>query len=128
MGRLRRLYEAHKDRAVFLFVQVRDGPHALPANLRSAYQEAGLAAGPPDNRSRRLCLATEVMDLPFLSLLDTHDGKVEHLYDAWPERLLVVGRDGRIALDAGRGLCEQGWNYHQIEECLRRLADRHGGS
>jgi hypothetical protein len=68
------------------------------------------------------------MDIPFPCLLDTEEGKVERLYDASPERLLVVTPDGRIGLDAGKGLWREGggvgWDYSSIERYLREWGRR----
>jgi hypothetical protein len=119
VGVLRALHEAYKDRSRFLFIQVSDAPHEAPAQLTAAYREAGLEEETRDNRPRRACLAAGVMGLPFPCLLDA-GGEAEECYDAWPERLVVVGADGRVLHDAGRGLLGA-WDFAAIEGCLRAL-------
>jgi hypothetical protein len=122
LGRLLRLYEAHKTTAAFLLVQVRGASHTPPPNLLDAWKREGLEKATAANRRDRLRVAAEVMDIPFPCLLDTEDRDVERLYDAWPERLVVVTPDGRIGLDAGRGLGKEaklGWDDSSVERCLR---------
>jgi hypothetical protein len=120
LGRLRQLCEQYKRRVAFLFVQIDDAPHEQPSRLLDAYRKAGLERATEHNRTGRLCLAAEVMELPFPCLLDTPDARTETLYQAWPERLLIVDTNGRIALDCGRGLAS-GWNFREAENCLDRL-------
>jgi hypothetical protein len=133
LGRLRRLYQDHHDRVAFLFIQISDGGHPLPPELQSVLRREGLEEETPANRRARLCRSVEVMRLPFLSLLDSEDGRVERLYAAWPERLVIVAPDGRIALDAGGGVWGS-WDYAGVEQHLRELEEEaeaggrhHGG-
>jgi hypothetical protein len=36
----------------------------------------------------------EALDLPFPGVIDTPDQKGQQLYDAYPERLVLIGQDG----------------------------------
>jgi hypothetical protein len=99
LGRLVRLYEAYGDRAEFLFVYVREAPHLTPAEQAVARQGPRSAAG-----GRRIRERIAACGVSFPCLLDTDTAAAEDAYDAWPQRLLLVGADGTITYDAGRGL------------------------
>jgi len=38
-------------------------------------------------------------------LLDTVDDEIARQYGGWPDRLYLVGRDGRVAFQGGEGPC-----------------------
>ena len=54
------------------------------------------------------------------------DGHVEAAYHAFPLRLVIVGSDGQVVLDAGRGSggIANPWDMNQIEEQLRAALPR----
>ncbi|GAB4149052.1 MAG: hypothetical protein Fur0037_17390 [Planctomycetota bacterium] len=43
------------------------------------------------------------LDLPIPALIDGLDDSVNRAYGGWPDRLYLVGKDGRIAYAGGRG-------------------------
>lgn len=43
------------------------------------------------------------LDLPMPALVDGVNDAVNQAYQGWPDRLFLVGRDGRIAYSGGRG-------------------------
>ena len=47
------------------------------------------------------CASRMRMRMPVL--LDGPDDRVARLYGGWPDRLYLVGRDGRIAFQGGEG-------------------------
>lgn len=132
LERLRRLHHAFQDRVEFFFVQVRNAPHPLPDRLADAFRRAGVEPASGGDRREQARLGAAVMGIPFPCLVDTPAAEVESLYDAWPERLVIVGADGRVALDAGLGLATggpvfgNGWNFAAIEDCLRAEGSKPG--
>lgn len=58
------------------------------------------------------------MALSIPVVVDEMDDAVEELYAGWPERLFVVGLDGRVKY-AGR-LGPWGFKPHEVERWLRR--------
>ena len=96
---MRELYDEFKDRAAFLFVYVTEPGHIIP-ELGPLAVSSGPDADSPEVRRRRIARGLEVFDLPFACLVD-EDGKAEAAYAAYPQRLVVVGTDGRIAYNAG---------------------------
>lgn len=43
------------------------------------------------------------LNLPMPAILDTMDDRVNLAYKGWPDRLYLVGKDGRVAYAGGRG-------------------------
>ena len=48
-----------------------------------------------------LCLRK--LSLPFAVVVDGMDAAAEHAYQAWPSRLYLVGRDGKVAFQTRLG-------------------------
>jgi peroxiredoxin len=121
--RLVRLSEAHKDRVAFLFVAIRDAGHPNPTSPLAALTPAPNAT--PEERLRLLREALTIHDLPFPTLFDA-DGEVERAYDAYPKRLVVIGADGRVVYDGGRGALggPSEWDLEEVEEHIRAALGR----
>ena len=114
--RLRRLRDAWKGRAEFLFVYVSEGPHkSTPLPQAASPMPPATGAGAPLKRVRwyegetggGLCW-----------LFDGEDKRMEDVYNAWPRRLLIVGSDGRVAFDAGNGIGAP-WDLDEVEREIR---------
>jgi hypothetical protein len=108
---LERLYRAYRDRADFLFVYIREAHMrgaVLPMNSRDAVRKA---------------MAAHNLSIP--CALD--GGTALRAYDAWPKRLVIVGAEGRIVLDAGRGLPDR-WDLDEVEAWLKSHAHPATGS
>jgi hypothetical protein len=103
-GRLEDLFRAYRGRAAFLFIALREAP-ALPP------------VGPPADSREQTRQAMTFLGLSFPCLLDTRYGDTTRAYRAWPQRLAIVGVNGRLALDAGCGLPE-GWDLREVEAWL----------
>ena len=54
--------------------------------------------------------------IPFTSLLDTIDDKASKAYVALPDRLYLVGQDGKIAYAGGRG--PRGFRPNELEDAI----------
>ena len=63
----------------------------------------------------QLCLATLKLSLP--TVLDREDNTVNHVYAGWPDRLYVVGIDGKIAYKGGPG--PGGFKIQEVEAWLK---------
>jgi hypothetical protein len=102
--RLEALYQTHRGQAEFLFMHIRQ------ARVASATQPTG-------DRREQVRQAVADLKLTIPCVLDNRFGDTENRYLAWPQRLVIVGVDGRIALDAGRGMPE-GWDLAKVEAWL----------
>jgi hypothetical protein len=78
----------------------------------------GLVEDPIDDQERLHLAGTCVagLDLPMTTLVDHVDDRVGKLYGGWPDRLYLVGRDGRIAYRSGLG--PQGFKPAEWEDAI----------
>ncbi len=106
------MYRSYKDRARFYLVYVKEGDHAPPFTR------------PGGGRERLIRKGLEFFDVPFPCLVAPENSQVEKDYDTYPQRLILVDREGRIAFDAGRGV-KTPWDLHDLEARLRTLPAVH---
>ena len=55
---------------------------------------------------------------PMPALVDHMDDRVNQDYGAWPDRLYLVGKDGKIAYHGGPGPFN--FSPHELEEAIRK--------
>jgi len=105
---LNKLYLAYKDRAEFFFVYITEAPHK------------GLL--PPPHPAEpflgRIPRGLRHFKIPIPCLVGNQ--AIEAAYTPFPERLLIVDRSGRIALDGGLGI-PKGWDLDQVESWLKQI-------
>jgi hypothetical protein len=73
----------------------------LPENRRS-----GVAVHEPTTDEERRAVATMCvanLELSMLTVIDGVDNAVASAYGGWPDRLYLIGTDGRIAYQGGEG-------------------------
>jgi hypothetical protein len=119
---LARMYERHKGHATFAFIAIREARHPIPG-----YEfliEDSKAITPEEAAvQRRTCVgkAIAMSGLPLPAYLDGPDNAACQLYWAWPRRLVVVDREGRIAHDFGASLAHP-WDLERLGQVLDALA------
>jgi hypothetical protein len=106
----------------FLVVYIREAhPEEgwiLPENRRS-----GVAVNEPrTDEERRTVASTCAVDLRMRMpmVVDGVDNAVASAYGGWPDRLYLVGRDGRIAFQGGEG--PFGFKPDELERAIERHA------
>jgi Iodothyronine deiodinase len=67
-----------------------------------------------------MCVVRLAIKIP--SLVDGIDNRVERAYTGWPDRLYVIGSDGRITYKSAPG--PYGFSTKRLEEVLTQLPDR----
>ena len=93
------LYARYGDSTEFFLVYIREA-HASDAWSLASNERDGVVHPTPRSDSERCGLArTCVADLQvnFPALVDGLDNATDEAWCAWPERLFLIGRDGRIA-------------------------------
>ena len=120
---MRRLYDETKDHARFLLVYVREA-HAADEWVMPDNKESGLHFAQPTSHSARIdaaecCVEDLSLDMP--TVVDGLDDAVSRAYGAWPDRLYVIGPDGRVAYQGGVG--PFGFKPNEVRAFLR---DRYG--
>jgi hypothetical protein len=62
------------------------------------------------------CTAELKLSLP--TVVDREDNQVNKAYAGWPDRLVIVGVDGRVAYKGGPG--PEGFKVREAEEWLKK--------
>jgi hypothetical protein len=105
----------------FFVVYIREA-HAIDGQ----FPMRGGAAGPIVEEPLSLAERSEVAKVcmtrlalePIPALVDDVDDKVNTAYAAWPDRLYLVGRDGRITYAGGPG--PRGFKPDELEAAIRK--------
>ena len=119
-GRLEELYAKYRDRAAFLVVYIREAHAAdTPYALRGG-------RGPQIDDPKTLLERQEVakkcagaVRFTMPMVIDTLDDVAASAYAGHPDRLYIVGKDGRIAYKGGRG--PRGFKPDEMEKSLQEL-------
>src|SRR5262245_58564671 len=86
----------------------------MPSN-----DKVGISFAQPRTTKERVdvagkCCSALKMTMPLL--IDEMDDRVGHAYSGMPDRLYVIGRDGRVVYKGGRG--PFGFNSGEMEQAL----------
>jgi hypothetical protein len=65
----------------------------------------------------QICVAK--LGIKFPTVIDTFDNATERAYTSWPDRLYVIGHDGRVSYKSGPG--PFGFHPQGVAEALQRL-------
>ena len=120
MGELEELHEQHGDRVEFLIVYIREA-HPEDGWVLLSNRREGVAVVDPATLEERAaaahaCTARTPTRIPVA--LDRVDDEVASRYGGWPDRLYLVGRDGRIAYQGGEG--PFGFLPEELEAAIER--------
>ena len=121
MPALNLLYKGYRDRVAFYVVYIQEA-HPIDAwqvndNLKDDVLVATTRTSDERYRAANICVTRLGLELP--ALVDDPDNHVERAYTAWPDRLYVVDRDGRIALKSAPG--PFGFKPADVEATLKTL-------
>jgi hypothetical protein len=105
LGELEQLYDRHGDEVAFFIVYIREA-HPEDGWVLSANREEEIALADPTSLDERAA-AAEACVLRLRTripvLLDDVDDEVALAYGGWPDRLYLIGRDGRVAFQGEEG-------------------------
>jgi hypothetical protein len=89
----------------FLLVYIREAHptdgRQVKENLRDGALLASAASQAQKDEHADTCV--RVLDIKFPTLVDKMDNAVEVAYAGWPDRLYLVGRDGRVVFKSAPG-------------------------
>ena len=115
------------DRVAFLNVYVREA-HPIDGWRMESNDKAGVCFPQPTTYEERLKIARQCQTMLKMTVplvVDEMDDPVGHLYSGMPDRLYVIGRDGRVVYKSGRG--PFGFMPGEMEQSLlMHLADAAG--
>ena len=121
MPALNELYRKYRDRAAFYVVYIQEA-HPIDAwqvddNLKDDVLVASTITKDERMNVAGVCVRTLGIELP--ALVDEPDNRVERAYTAWPDRLYVIDREGRISYKSAAG--PFGFKPSQVQTTLERL-------
>ena len=121
MGVLESIYERYKDEAEFFVIYIREA-HPSDGWQTAANEIEGIAFEQPKIKQQRVEVAQTCqlgLDISIPMLIDDMDNSVDKAYAAWPDRLYIVGEDGKIAYKGGVG--PFGFKPREMEQALRKI-------
>src|SRR5947207_1159383 len=97
--------QRYKGVVPFLLVYVREAHptdgRQVPENVRQGILISSAKNQEEKDAHADVCIIK--LDIHFPTLVDKMDNKVESAYAGWPDRLYLVGKDGRIIYKSGLG-------------------------
>lgn len=115
------MHQTYKDRAAFLFVYIQEAHPTDGWPMESNAEEDIVIARPQKLEQRQVVAKAccDRLDITMPTVVDTIDNRVDELYAAWPERIFVIDRDGRVAYASQQG--PWGFKPKEAERALRKL-------
>ena len=114
------MYDAYRDRAAFYVVYIQEAHPTdlwqLPSNVRDGVLFASARTSDERNATATACVRKLGIAIP--SVLDRIDNPTERAYTAWPDRLYLVGTDGRVQFKSAPG--PYGFSTSDLEAAVRQ--------
>jgi len=114
------MYEDYKDEVEFFLVYIREA-HPTDGRQSRANERQNILVKQPTTFVERVAVAKTMcrkLDLKMPPLIDNLDDKINRAYSAEPDRLYLVGVDGKIAYKGARG--PSGFNPAELEQAIDR--------
>jgi hypothetical protein len=105
LGELEELHERHGDDVAFFIVYIREA-HPEDGWVLADNRREEIALVDPVSLDERAAAADACalrLRTRIPILLDDIDDEVASAYGGWPDRLYLIGRDGSVAFQGGRG-------------------------
>jgi len=112
------MYRRYGDQVAFFMVYIREA-HAADERPSPANRRQGIFIDQPTSYGQRTELAQQTckkLQISLPALVDAMDNRVNEAYNAAPDRLTLVGRDGRIAFQGARG--PRGFDPAALEKAI----------
>lgn len=102
---IKALHAKYKDRVAFQLVYIKEA-HAAGQWQSSINEREHVDMQPAKDlaeKQEHASFCVRRLDLKFPSVVDGMDGKAEAAYTAWPSRMYLIGRDGKVAFNTRLG-------------------------
>ena len=122
MPAVQELYETYRATAEFFMVYIREA-HPSDAWQLSSNEQAGVVHSSPKTEAERCELAqtcSTKLELGFPALVDGLDNATDEAYTGWPERIYLIGKDGRIRYKSRPG--PFGFEPDELKAALESLS------
>lgn len=93
------MWHTHGDEVAFFVVYIKEA-HPEDGWVLDRNRRAGVRIADPASAEERVAVAETCalrLRIPMPVLIDGMDNAVASAYGAWPDRLYLIGRDGRVA-------------------------------
>ena len=117
---MNRLFDVYGEEVQFVVVYISEA-HALDGASPNTTRDAPLVEEPITFEERYLVAGTCMASLALQRLpavVDGMDNSTNVNYQAQPDRIYLVGKDGRVAYAGGRG--PRGFNPFELEQAIRK--------
>jgi hypothetical protein len=118
---LNKLYADYGDQVAFYVVYIQEAHPIDGWQLDSNVKDKVLVANTRSEATRtevaNVCVVKLGIKLP--ALIDRPDDRVERAYTGWPDRLYVIGRDGRVEYKSAAG--PFGFEPKDVEATLKKM-------
>jgi iodothyronine deiodinase-like protein len=105
LGALHELHDRYGDRIAFFVIYIKEA-HPEDGWVLESNRHEEIGVVDPSSTAERAqiadaCATRFAIRIPVL--LDALDNEIARRYGGWPDRLYLIGRDGRIAYQGGEG-------------------------
>lgn len=115
------VYQKYSAKAQFFLVYIREA-HPIDGWMVPVNERERINVTDPTTHDEREEVATECvreLDLSLPTLIDDMEDTANKSYAAWPDRIFIIGKDGKIFYAGGVG--PRGFSVDDLEENLKRL-------
>jgi type I thyroxine 5'-deiodinase len=122
------LFDEYRDRVGFYVIYIEEAHPTdlwqMAANVRDGVLFRSPRSDGERTETASACVRNLGIRIP--SLLDGIDNRIERAYTAWPDRLYLIGQDGRVVFKTRPG--PYGFSSKDLEAAVRKLAGGANGA
>ena len=119
MPALNKLYDSYRDRAAFYIVYIQEAHPTdvwqMASNVKDSVLFASARSDGERGATASACVRNLGIHIP--AVLDGIDNKTERAYTGWPDRLYLIGTDGRVKFKTEPG--PYGFSTNGLEQALQ---------
>jgi len=119
LGELEEMAELYAGRVTFFVVYIKEA-HPEDGWVLASNREQEIAVTDPTTREERVQVATACavrLEIRMPVLIDQIDNETARQYGGWPDRLYLIGKDGRIAFQGEEG--PSGFRPDELERAIQ---------
>jgi hypothetical protein len=114
LGELEQMAERYAGRVAFFVVYIKEA-HPEDGWVLTSNRDEGIAVRDPESAPERAACAVRVQTrMPVL--VDVLDNEAARQYGGWPDRLYLIGKDGRVAFQGEEG--PSGFRPEELEQAI----------
>ena len=120
------MYESYQDRVAFYVVYIQEAHPIdlwqLPSNVKDRVLFA--SAQTDDERTSTALACVRKLGIRIPAVLDPIDNRTERAYTAWPDRIFLIDRNGRVAFKSAPG--PYGFSTRDLARSLEQITGATG--